>query len=440
MSKKKAFSGSTMTLKDFHGGSIPSDLPLPSAPGVIVRPSDRPGFDRHIPTAWGNPIGRSDHRSRPGSSGATRNFDEKASFLSHPAHIGRNFDEDERKPLDCLSVPRRTVSDESLRPPSRPEQKPDSLSSVKFSGSGKQVSSPVSYSTSTAASSFPSRFTGASPVGGNPQPSNASNGSTVSSSSPNAWGMRKEVVGVSEPVPSSAWSGPSAVSKFAQATALEKVSSGRWQSKHPVHHQPDVEVIRLPETEGDFRPKDGYAYNVVDPVSERGDHNVTQGRYTEKGWTAADGIRSGGKEAVDYERARSPIYPEAKERNLSFYSDGVRPASTEGRFVGSQLPPPVPSEVSERPKLKLLPRSKPLETSEPHLVDYKQGHHQSTNSGHLETLDEPCANANSSKPGLTGAEGSNRLAERPKLNLKPRSQPLEQSEGNVERERLVSSS
>lgn len=34
MSKKKAFSGSTMTLKDFHGGSIPTDLPLPSAPGV----------------------------------------------------------------------------------------------------------------------------------------------------------------------------------------------------------------------------------------------------------------------------------------------------------------------------------------------------------------------------------------------------------------------
>lgn len=34
MSKKKAFGGSTMTLKDFHGGSIPSDLPLPSAPGV----------------------------------------------------------------------------------------------------------------------------------------------------------------------------------------------------------------------------------------------------------------------------------------------------------------------------------------------------------------------------------------------------------------------
>jgi len=32
MSKKKAVT--TMTLKDFHGGSIPSELPLPSAPGV----------------------------------------------------------------------------------------------------------------------------------------------------------------------------------------------------------------------------------------------------------------------------------------------------------------------------------------------------------------------------------------------------------------------
>lgn len=33
MSKKKT-SRAVMTLKDFHGGSIPSDLPLPSAPGM----------------------------------------------------------------------------------------------------------------------------------------------------------------------------------------------------------------------------------------------------------------------------------------------------------------------------------------------------------------------------------------------------------------------
>ena len=33
MSKKK-MPRAVMTLKDFHGGSIPSDLPLPSAPGM----------------------------------------------------------------------------------------------------------------------------------------------------------------------------------------------------------------------------------------------------------------------------------------------------------------------------------------------------------------------------------------------------------------------
>ncbi|KAL5705211.1 hypothetical protein ACHQM5_023547 [Ranunculus cassubicifolius] len=102
MSKKKAFSSSTMTMKDFHGGSIPSDLPLPSAPGgvVVVRPAAA-GFDRQIP----NPISnRSDHRSRPGSSGTNRtNYDKKPSFFSNPSHIHigtRNFDEDERKLLD----------------------------------------------------------------------------------------------------------------------------------------------------------------------------------------------------------------------------------------------------------------------------------------------------------------------------------------------------
>jgi hypothetical protein len=33
MSKKK-LQRAVMTLKDFHGGSIPSDMPLPSAPGM----------------------------------------------------------------------------------------------------------------------------------------------------------------------------------------------------------------------------------------------------------------------------------------------------------------------------------------------------------------------------------------------------------------------
>ncbi|XP_043689147.1 uncharacterized protein LOC122640088 [Telopea speciosissima] len=440
MSKKKPFSGSTMTLKDFHGGSIPSDLPLPSAPGVIVRPSDRPGFERQIPNAWGNPVGRSDHRPRPGSSGATRNFDEKTSLLSHPSRIGRNFDEDERKPLDGVSAPRRTVSDESLVvPPSRPEQKPDSVAPGKFTG---QISSSVSHSPSAAPSSYPTRFTGAVSMGMNPQVQAGSNGQAAASSHPNAWGTRKEAVG--EPVAASALSGPGAVSRFAQASALEKVSSGRWQSKQPIHHSPDVELNSLFDPESDFRSKDNIAYIGVAPISERGDHDVMRGRYTERCRINDDGARGSVKELPDYEkarsplypdatdRARSPIYPETKDRSLPIYPDGVRPASTEGQFVGSQIQSPMPSEVSERPKLKLLPRSKPLETSEPPVVENKQQGYQ---SAHMEVINESHANANPPKLGSAGAEVGNLTFERPKLNLKPRSQLLEQQEENFERER-----
>lgn len=42
---------------------------------------------------------------------------------------------------------------------------------------------------------------------------------------------------------------------------------------------------------------------------------------------------------------------------------------------------------------------------------------------------------NSMKPGSAGSDTVKLAVERPKLNLKPRSQPLEQLEGNVERER-----
>ncbi|KAF8414059.1 hypothetical protein HHK36_002058 [Tetracentron sinense] len=363
MSKKKAFIGSTMTLKDFHGGSIPSHLPLPSVPGLILRPSDRSGFDRQIPTTRGNHMGRSDHRSRPGSSGITRNCDEKASFLSHHTHIGRNFDEDERKPLDGVPTPRRTVSDETIPvPPSRPELKSDSVSAGRFSD--RQVSSPVSHSPSAPTSRDPARFTGATPVGVNSQSSSGNNGQAVAGSCPNAWGMKKEVVGVCERVPSSAWSGPNAVSRFAQASALEKVSTGRWQSNHPIHHQPDVEVIRFSEMESEFLSKDSNRHNGIDLVNERGDYYVMQLRHAERGWIGQDGIQIDGKKLPDYERAKPPMYSNAKERNRPFYPDGVCPTTTEGKCSQSELQPLVPSEGSDRPKLKLPSRSNPLETLE----------------------------------------------------------------------------
>ncbi|KAL2652336.1 hypothetical protein R1flu_020464 [Riccia fluitans] len=103
MSKKKVASRSTMTLKDFHGGSIPSDLPLPSAPGMIV---DRSAFERQSSGAWMSPtLGRGyggdrGGYSRQGSASAVRTFDDKASYFPNPANIGRNYDEDERKPSD----------------------------------------------------------------------------------------------------------------------------------------------------------------------------------------------------------------------------------------------------------------------------------------------------------------------------------------------------
>lgn len=107
MSKKK-LQRAVMTLKDFHGGSIPSDLPLPSAPGMSV---ERSSFDRQGSGARMSPVGRgysggserssmNQNRQGLGSSGV-RALEDKASLFPNPANIGRNYDEDERsKPVD----------------------------------------------------------------------------------------------------------------------------------------------------------------------------------------------------------------------------------------------------------------------------------------------------------------------------------------------------
>lgn len=42
---------------------------------------------------------------------------------------------------------------------------------------------------------------------------------------------------------------------------------------------------------------------------------------------------------------------------------------------------------------------------------------------------------NTLKPGLAGNESGDQAVERPKLNLKPRSQPVEQLDLNIEKER-----
>ncbi|XP_021294954.1 uncharacterized protein LOC110424662 isoform X1 [Herrania umbratica] len=438
MSKKKAFSGSTMTLKDFHGGSIPTDLPLPSAPGVIVRPTDRSGFDRA--TSWGNPIGRPDHRPRPNSSPATRHLDDKTPFLTNSVHIGRNFDEDERKPLDGVSAPRRTISDESFRvPPSGVELKPESAYAGRVSG--RHGSAPVSPLSSGAGNSYSSRLPEAAHVGVSSQSAGGNHRPAASGSYPNAWAARKEVsMSVAEP-PQSAWSEQSAVSKLAHASALEKVSSGRWQSKQSVQYQKDVDVSKHSEIENGLQSQgyDDKMYSRMNAMGGREYSDATLARHVERGLNIEDGIQGGRKDLPDYERNQAPNYLEVKERKSVIYGEGIQSTRSDGKFVGSELQssPSVPSEAYERPKLKLLPRTKPLDNLESPVIDSKQGHQWLNESvvTHVEIGNGSHGNVNTSKPGLAGSESGNQTVERPKLNLKPRSQPVEQLEGNAEKER-----
>ncbi|CAK9142633.1 unnamed protein product [Ilex paraguariensis] len=437
MSKKKA----TMTLKDFHGGSIPSDLPLPSAPGVIMRHLDRAGFDRQ--TSWVNPMGRSDHRLRPNSAGAGRPFGDNP-FLTHSAHIGRNFDEDERKPIDGVSGPRRTVSDDSLRAlPSGVEPRSDSSATGRVPG--RPVTTPVSQFSCGNTSSYAARVSEATHGGVNAQtfsgnavyvgsevshvgvnyPNVGGNsGQTIAGSYSYAWGLRKEV----EP----AWSAPDSASKLAHASALDKVSSGRWHTKQPLHSHADAEIIKPSETEREANVKGNNmcnmnTYNVMDG---RDYQDVTLARLAERSLTFEDGTQGGGKEVATYERVISPIYSEAKERNPPIYADGVQQPRSVVKFDGPDLQSPVPSETSERPKLKLLPRSKPLENMEP-FVDHKLEYQQPVDPVFVENESGSSGNTNIIKPGLGGFESGNQDAERPKLSLKPRSQPIEQMDRNV---------
>lgn len=336
----------------------------------IVRPSDRPGYDR--PNPWGNPMGRPDHRSRPHSSPATRHFDDKTPFLAHAAHIGRNFDEDERKPLDGVSAPRRTISDDNIRVPSaRVELKPEYGPSGSFS-SRQGLGGGGSGSGSGNVNSFAGKVNEAgSVVGVSSQNLGGNSGGYT-----NVWAARKEALGVNEPVQQAPLSGQNAVSKFAHASALDKVSSGRWQSKQPPPYQGDVEAARSPERESGFQSKNfggsggaggGGGYDSVDVASGREYHDATLARQAERGLNVEDGVRVGRKEFPDYERAGAPVapvYSELKERNSVIHVDRTHLARNDGKLGGSELQSPVPLEPSERPKLKLLPRTKPLESSE----------------------------------------------------------------------------
>ncbi|XP_057764714.1 uncharacterized protein LOC130985657 [Salvia miltiorrhiza] len=433
MSKKKA----TMTLKDFHGGSIPSDLPLPSAPGVTVRPVDRGGFDRQM--SWGNSAGRSEHRLRPASAGSARTLDEKSPFLSHSSHIGLNFDEDERKPLDGVSGPRRTVADESFRAqPSRmAEHKTDNTTPGARVGSSPSI--PVSQlSTGSTGGSYAGRvvevqnskfnnqtLSGSRSYGSSYPVVGGNAGQAVAGSHPNAWGIRKEASSMKEPA-SAAWSAPDAETKLAHASALEKVSSGRWSSKQQINPRKDAAVHGLHETDGKFEYNSSNAYirktyNRLDVAADSDYQDIGLVMHAERSLTFGDGIHSGVKEVPQaYERTKSAIRMDSYEKNAAATANGFLSVQSSLKPVGAEFQSTLSSESSERPKLKLLPRSKPLENIESP-SEHKQRYEQTSDNLHMEDIHEV-------KNAIVG----DRAPERPKLNLKPRSQTHEQLEGNTE--------
>ncbi|RAL44842.1 hypothetical protein DM860_003601 [Cuscuta australis] len=392
MSKKKA----TMTLRDFHGGSIPSDLPLPSAPGVSARPLDRQMY-------WGTNAGRIDQKLRPGSAGASRNFDEKALFLNHSAHIGRNFEEDERKPLDGMpGAPRRMISDESIyAQPSRVEPK------------SRPVSAPLSQtSSSSSGSSYASRF---SEVNNIRNPQTSSGTSRVNTSSTNAWGLGKEAMSIKESSATTGWSTLDTASKLVHASALDKISSGRWNSKQHMSFPT--------ETKESYYRGDGMydrnACSVTEVVDEMHLRNKNLVIHAERNLAIGNGIHSN-MELPSQERVHSPISIESLEKRPSINVHGFQKSHGADKFNESEPRSSVACESSERPKLKLLPRSKPLENNAPAVLG-----HQHSDPIRLEYGGDMTGSSNLPKNDLAGDVGGDRV-ERPKLNLKPRSQTPEQ--------------
>lgn len=284
-----------MTLKDFHGGSIPSDLPLPSAPGTgVLKVADRGVHEKqNTGTNWGGSINRGyaagDHRGRPGSAtNLQRGFEDKVSYLPNSANIGRNFDEDERKPLDSFSrrsvnesdYDNHTLDDRRSRHDrfgeqvvsSRSEVKPDSGAVGISHGNTTSLARPLQYSPplqhdlglaanqdrgsnppSYHQTPFGHQFAAPlhQPVKQLPNSGwavvaqSAGSGSdgpafAPATAAPNAWATRRETdslrheVTGNDNVSSPPLFAQTVASRFAQASAVDKVSSGRWQSRRPL--------------------------------------------------------------------------------------------------------------------------------------------------------------------------------------------------------------
>lgn len=417
-----------------------------------MRPPAHSGND--LPSSWGNSSGRSDLRSRLNSSNVVRHFDDKTPFLTP---IGRNFDEDERKPLDGVSAPRRTISDDSIRASSgRLELKPQQFSAGRLLGQGavQVLPLPSQISYSGRVSGIPQAGVGSQNVYGN-------GGLGVHRSIPNVWATRKEPVNVVESA-QPAWTASSAASKLIHASALETVSSGRWHSKQSsIPYEADVEVIKHVEETGlSSRGYDESKYNKIDMVGGGGYVDVPLPRQMERNVGIGEGFHGAGRDVLDGEMAEEhPLCSDEKERNAVIYDVASQLVHAEGRNIWSEFQRPMSAEASERPKLRLVSQTKPLENPEQPHAGHKQAYYlvnfllflfislslyiyifpwlilllanlmfyafQRPKSAHSVSTNAP------------NAESGSQTVERPKLNLKPRSRPMEQSEGIGDQDRSV---
>ncbi|OWM80106.1 hypothetical protein CDL15_Pgr010084 [Punica granatum] len=164
----------------------------------------------------------------------------------------------------------------------------------------------------------PQQFLAGKPLGQQRPTQNvyANSGPRVTGSITNPWATRKEPTGVVELV-QPVWSTSSATSKLIHASALEKVSSSRWQSKQSIPHEADVEVIKHAEEPGlTSKGYDDAKYiSRVDAVGVRGYVDGAMPRQMKRNLPIGEGVRGAGIEISDVEMREEPFYSDEKERN-----------------------------------------------------------------------------------------------------------------------------
>eukprot|EP00271_Cylindrocystis_brebissonii_P006106 TRINITY_DN186_c0_g5_i1.p1 TRINITY_DN186_c0_g5~~TRINITY_DN186_c0_g5_i1.p1 ORF type:complete len:1237 (-),score=248.19 TRINITY_DN186_c0_g5_i1:596-4306(-) len=114
--RRKVSSRAAIPLRDFHGGQIPSEVSLPSAPGA----SSVTSSDLRSPSPYGLVSGH-DYRSPLATNGGRGNLEPAGvrvpppTFVN-PGSLGRNYEEDERGRPTSRSLERPRTADGPTRP------------------------------------------------------------------------------------------------------------------------------------------------------------------------------------------------------------------------------------------------------------------------------------------------------------------------------------